>query len=171
MDPIKILEKYFDKKSKTYKNLLVHSKLVLKKAIKSAKKITPLPDIKFIKEAVILHDIGISLLEKRKKTYICHGILGREILEKEGLPKHALVCERHIGVGISKKEIIKEKLPLPKREMRPKTTEEEIISYSDLFYSKRKPEKEKTILEIKKELAKFEKEKVKKFEEWHKKYR
>ena len=39
------------------------------------------------------------------KDYICHGYLGRALLEKEGLPAHALVCERHVGVGLSISDI------------------------------------------------------------------
>jgi len=54
------------------------------------------PDLKFIGEAAMLHDIGILVTDQPSlgcygdKPYICHGYAGREILEKEGLPAHAL---------------------------------------------------------------------------------
>ena len=172
MDVIKIIQKYYDKDSKTYKVLIEHGEAVAKKAAAIAKKVGA--DVQFVKEAAMLHDIGIFLTHAPsidchgKEPYIKHGVLGREILEKEGLPKHALVCERHIGVGITKEEVEKFNLPLPKRDMYPVTVEEEIITYADKFFSKDKPEK--TVEEIKKNLKKFWGEKVKKFEEWHSKF-
>jgi uncharacterized protein len=39
------------------------------------------------------------------RPYITHGIIGAELLGNEGLPGHALVCERHIGVGLSIEDI------------------------------------------------------------------
>ena len=100
-----------------------------------------------------------------KEPYIKHGILGRKILEKEGYPKHALVCERHIGVGLTKENVEKYRLPLPKKDMIPVTLEEEIVTYADKFFSKDR-EKEKTIKEIEEGLRRFGEEKVKKFREW-----
>ena len=100
------------------------------------------PDIEFIRTSAILHDIGIFMTHNPdigcfgEYPYLAHGYLGREILKKEGFPKHALVCERHVGAGISKEEIIRNKLPLPQRDMIPLTIEEEIICYADKFYSK-----------------------------------
>src|SRR3990167_4819755 len=108
MDVIKLLEKYYRPDSKTYYLLVRHSRLVANKALEVAERVKELgPDLKFIEEAAMLHDIGIFMTHAPeiecfgKKPYICHGYLGRELLEKEGFPKHALVCERHVGVGIS----------------------------------------------------------------------
>ena len=36
-----------------------------------------------------------------------------KMLDSEGLPQHALVCERHIGVGLTMEDIRLQKLPLP----------------------------------------------------------
>ncbi|MCD6094640.1 HDIG domain-containing protein [bacterium] len=172
MEPLKIIQKYYHPNTKAYNLLIRHSTQVANKALEIAKKLKdPHIDLKFIKEAAMLHDIGIfktyapSLGCYGNKPYICHGYLGREILEKEGLPKHALVCERHIGVGITKEEIERKKLPLPKRDMVPISLEEKIICFADKFFSKSSP-KEKSISEIKKELSKIGRDKVKKFERW-----
>lgn len=179
MDPIKIIQKYYDKNSKAYSILITHSKLVAKKALEIAKKVPHLnPDLKFIFEAAILHDIGIFLTKAPKidcfgdKPYICHGYLGRELLEKEGFLKHALVCERHVGVGLTIADIEKQKLPIPKRDMTPISIEEEIICFADKFYSKNPDslEKEKSIEEIKKEMEKFGAERIKKIDGWIKKF-
>ncbi|MHA1776873.1 MAG: HD domain-containing protein [Promethearchaeota archaeon] len=172
MDSIKIIQKYCDPKFKNYSLLITHSKMVAKKALKIAKRMKHLdPDLKFIEEAAMLHDIGICALQG--KPYICHGYLGREILEKEGFPKHALVCERHTGVGLTKKEIIRGKLPIPKRDMIPITLEEKIICFADKFFSKKEEylKTEKSIKQIQKELSLYGEDKVKKFEEWLKMFK
>lgn len=175
MDPIKIIQKYYKKDSEVYNILLEHSKAVSKKALGIAKNLTNLNvDLQFIEEAAMLHDIGLFLVNAPgidcfgNNSYIWHGVLGREILEKEGFSKHALVCERHTGVGISLEDIEEQDLSLPKRDMLPISIEEEIICFTDCFFSKKLGElnKEKSVEEIKVRLGKFGIKKVKKFEEW-----
>jgi HD superfamily phosphodiesterase len=61
-----------------------------------------------------------------------HGITGAKILRKEKLPeKYARVCERHLGAGITKKDIKKYKLKMPLKDYVPKTKEEKIIACAD----------------------------------------
>ena len=175
MNPIKIIEKYYPPDSMAYNLLIEHSKIVMKKSFDIATKVPHLnPDLKFIKEAAMLHDIGIFLTNEPAigcygdKPYICHGYLGRELLEKEGLMKHGLVCERHIGVGLTIKDIIERNLPVPKRDMFPLSIEEQIICFADKFFSKN-PEfliKEKPLELIRKRIARYGKDKLKKFNEW-----
>ncbi|MDX9970311.1 MAG: HD domain-containing protein [Candidatus Gracilibacteria bacterium] len=143
MDPIKILEKYYDTTSDTYKILFPHLILVRDKALEIAKNIAHLhPDLKFIEEASMIHDIGIfrtnapDIACHGDEPYIKHGVLGREILENEGFKVHALICERHVGVGLTKDEIIAQNLPLPQRDMIPQSIEEKIICIADKFFSK-----------------------------------
>jgi uncharacterized protein len=154
--------------------------MVTKKALEVAKRVPELkPDLKFIEEAAMLHDIGIYLTDEPqigcqgKEPYIKHITLGSEILEKEGLPRHAKVCARHIGLGISKEEIENNKLPLPKRDFVPLTVEEEIVSFADLFFTKdpKNLERERTIKEIKEYYSQFGEKFVKKFEYWCKKFK
>lgn len=176
IDPIEIIKNYYDPKSLSYKILLTHSKLVAEKALRVAENVRYLnPDIEFIEIASILHDIGIFMTYEPElgcfgeNRYICHGYLGRDLLEKEGLYKHALVCERHVGVGISLDDIVIKNLPLPKRDMLPVSLEEKIICYADKFYSKKVDSlfKEKSIDTIRKGIEKYGKEKLKRFDEWH----
>jgi len=68
--------------------------------------------------------------------YISHGVEGSKILEAEGCPEHARVCERHTGVGIRAVDIKEQGLPLPERDMLPETLEEQVICYADKWYSK-----------------------------------
>ena len=58
------------------------------------------------------------------------------MLRNEGLPKHALVAERHTGTGITIEQIEREELPIPERNYCPQSLEEKIICYADKFYSK-----------------------------------
>ncbi len=161
--------------------IIEHSRRVARKAMEIAEG-SPLAgavDLAFIQEAALLHDIGVSLTDAPsldchgKSPYICHGVLGRELLEKAGLPRHALVCERHIGVGLTAEDIIAQKLPLPHRDMLPLSNEEKIIACADLFYSKKKGglSNEKTIEQIRGDLSNFGAHKVAVFDNWVKYFR
>jgi uncharacterized protein len=152
---------------------------VTKKALEIAESVPELnPDLRFIEEAAMLHDIGIIRTHVPelgcfgKEPYAKHGIIGREMLEKEGLPKHALICERHTGVGITKEDIEKQGLPLPARDMIPLTLEEEIIALADNFYSKSGEDltKEKQLSTIRRGLSEYGQEKVVKFDAGCKKF-
>ncbi|MBI4690379.1 MAG: HDIG domain-containing protein [Nitrospirae bacterium] len=174
MDTIKIIEKYYSRETVAYNFLVRHSKMVAQKAIEVAERVRHLnPDIKFIEEAGMLHDIGIFLTKAPhlgcygEKPYICHGYLGREILEKEGFPRHAIVCETHVGVGLTVKDIDDNDFPIPKRDMLPITIEEQIVCFADKFFSKDdNPLKEKSIHSVRKFISRFGEEKLRRFDEW-----
>lgn len=175
MDAITIIEKYYKKDSDLYNILINHSTDVMNKAVSIAKKHPELKiDVEFVKEAAMLHDIGIFLTNAPSiycygiAPYIAHGYLGRELLEKEGLPKHALVCERHTGTGIALAEIESQKLPLPKRDMVPLTIEEKVICFADCFYSKTNLGKEKSIEQVRAGMAKHGTDSLERFDEWSK---
>ena len=102
MSPLKIIQKYYQEDSKSYLFLIEHSKAVAEKALEIARKVSYLsPNLKLIKEASMLHDIGIFLIDAPKigcfgeKPYVCHGYLGSRILERENFLKHALICLPH----------------------------------------------------------------------------
>lgn len=177
MNPYEIIEKYYDSNSKLYKILIRHSEQVRDRALKVVDKHPELKaDRKFIEEAAMLHDIGIFLTDAPKiecfgkYKYICHGYLGADIVRKEGYPKHALVCERHTGVGLSKEYIIENDLPVPHRDLRPKSIEEQIICFSDKFYSKTKLNKEVQLEDIVDKLEKYGKDQPQIFMDWYVKF-
>ena len=120
----------------------------------------------------MLHDIGIFLTDAEpihcfgKYHYLCHGYLGADLLRNEGLPRHALVAERHTGTGLTLKQILERDLPLPHRDMVPVSIEEKIVCFADKFFSKTRPYEEKTVLQAEKSLAKFGQEGVEIFNEW-----
>jgi len=122
----------------------------------------------------MLHDIGIFMTNTPElgcagdHPYICHGYLGRSLLEKRGLPGHARVCERHVGAGISVADIALQRLPLPLRDMLPVSIEEQIICYADKFFSKlpERAGREYLVEQILKGLEKFGPDKTERFQQW-----
>ena len=153
MNSLDIIEKYYKKGTPLYDILLSHSVSVSNKALKLARQSGLDIDFQFVQEAAMLHDIE-------------HGYLGAELLRSEGLPRHALVCERHTGTGISLEEIIERNLPLPHRDMVPVSLEEQLICYADIFYSKTRLEQETPIVKVRQKVARWGEQSSAKFEEW-----
>ena len=119
-------------------------------------------DTNIVREAAMLHDIGIIRVNAPgihchgTEPYIRHGICGAEILRNEGLPEsYARVCERHTGAGLPLDDIVSQNLPLPHHDLQPETIEEKLICYADKFFSKTHLDREKTIEQAEKSLAKF----------------
>jgi len=172
IDPEAVLREFYRPGSRAYEIILGHGEQVAVKAAAVAHRVSHLkPDLDFIREAALLHDIGVFLTRMPeldcwgRYNYICHGYLGRELLEKQGLPKHALVCERHVGVGITREDIQRHHLPLPRRDMCPVSVEEQIVCYADKFFSKgeKGPAGERTPAEAIRCIEKYGEEKVKRF--------
>jgi len=178
MDIFEIIEKYYKNNSYAKKVLLTHSELVAKKALKIASNIKDKTNKKLLFEGSMLHDIGMIFTNapdigcNGNQPYICHGILGKKILDDEGLFKHGLISERHTGTGITKQEIIEKKLPLPLKDMVPISLEEEIICYADKFFSKDPKNliKEKTPEEVEKMLKGYGGDHLDKFRKWRLKF-
>lgn len=173
MDPIHIIEKYYDSTSELYKILMSHSLDVTDMALRIANRRSDLAlNLKFIEEAAMLHDIGIiktyapDIHCDGDYAYICHGYLGSEMMQKEGYPKHALVCERHTGTGLSLPYIIKEDLPVPHRDMVPVSMEEQIICFADKFFSKTHLGIERNVKQARCKLEKYGEETLKRFDRW-----
>jgi len=177
IDPYQIIEKYYPKDSDIYYVLVKHSEQVRDKALEVAVKHPELNlDTQFITEAALLHDIGIYLCDAPRihchgsHQYIQHGYLGGDLLRSEGFPQHALVCERHTGVGLALDMILKSNLPLPHREMVPVSLEEQVICYADKFFSKTQLNEAHTVDRIRKYLKRYGESEVQKFDVWHKRF-
>lgn len=150
MNPIELIDAYYPEDNERKHILLVHSRLVAEKALRIADGHPELNlDKDFLYEAGMLHDIGIFLTNAPgifcfgDQPYICHGYLGADLMRREGYPRHALVCERHTGAGLSLDDIIAQNLPVPHRDMLPVSMEEQVICFADKFYSKTHLEREK----------------------------
>ena len=168
MQPFEIILKHYDPASDLYRILITHVILVTRKALEIALDLSERNprmeiDMEFIAEAGMLHDIGIKHCDAPeifchgKEPYIRHGILGGQMLEAEGLPRHALVCERHTGSGIARRDVQIQKLPLPAKDYLPLSVEEKIICVADKFYSKKPSKiwKQKSLKGIRKSLEKY----------------
>lgn len=173
MNPFAIIEKYYTKESELYNILVNHSNDVKNKALSIVQNHPELnADKTFIEEASMLHDIGIFLTDAPSiqcfgdEPYIRHGILGAEILRREGFPQHAEVCERHTGAGLTRDEIIQQDLPLPHRDMMPVSIEEQIICFADCFFSKTKLGQEKTVERILLKMEEHNTRSAIQFKEW-----
>jgi uncharacterized protein len=175
MDPISIIKKYYEPDSQVFFSLIEHSRAVARKALEVAERMSDLnPDLGFIEEAALLHDIGIFNTNLPKigcfgtHPYISHGYLGRELLEKEGLYSHALVCERHVGIGLTVKDIEDNSFPLPRRDMIPLSLEEQIICFADKFYSKDKTTLTvaRSITVVRTMVIRYGSDKLKQFDDW-----
>ncbi len=172
MDPLKIIEEYYDKNSQAYDILIVHSRRVADKALDIARKHPEMNlDLTFIEEAAMLHDIGIFLCDAPSidchgtEPYIRHGLLGAELMREKGYPRHALVCERHTGTGLSREMIETQNLPLPHKDFLPISLEEKLICFSDKFFSKTKLQKEKSLEKVRTSLTKYGEETLLRFDE------
>jgi len=173
LDTIAMLERYFCGTS--LQVIIDHGRAVAGLAGTIGRELVlPDDDLNFIEEAAMLHDIGVCRVRAvdmglyGEFPYIMHGILGREILEAQGLPLHALVCERHIGVGLSVDDIVSQQLPLPQRAMMPVSVPEQVICFADLFYSKNlgKLDQRKSVAHVRNKLARFGNEKLQIFDTW-----
>ena len=164
MDYLRIIDKYYPEDNALRRLLLEHSQSVARKALQIVAFHPRLHlDSQFVEEAAMLHDIGMCRTNAPgihchgSEPYILHGILGRQMLESLGLYRHARVCERHTGAGITAAEIISQHLPItPPRDLLPETLEEQIICYADKFFSKSRPgEPAKTLERARQTLARF----------------
>lgn len=173
MNPYAIIDKYYPLDNELKHILVTHSRSVADKALAMARKHPELElDIPFIEEAAMLHDIGIFKTDADKiycmghYPYICHGYLGADLMREEGFPKHALVCERHTGAGLTLQSIISQGLPVPHRELVPVSLEEQLICFADKFFSKTHLDREKSVEKARKSIQQYGKEGLDRFDNW-----
>ena len=166
MDYISLIDKYYAGIPELRHILVTHSRQVADRALAIVDAHPEwteqgLVDRAFIEEAAMLHDIGIIFCNAPKihcrgtHQYLEHGYLGAELLRAEGLPKHALVAERHTGTGITMEQVIREELPIPERDYCPQSLGEKIICYADKFYSKSHLGEEVALSKIRRNIWKY----------------
>lgn len=102
-------------------------------------------DAALVRAGSLLHDIGVYRLCDAdggidSARYIRHGLLGHELLRREGFPE--VLCRfasRHTGVGITCDDVRTQGLPLPVADYVAETGEERLVMYADKFHSKSDP--------------------------------
>ena len=173
MEYNEIILKYYPEDNSLRRLLIRHSRDVAALAMEIACRHPELNiNMRFVEEGAMLHDIGIFTTNAPgiccygNAPYILHGYNGAQLLRSLGYDRHARVCERHTGTGITAQQIQQRGLPLPERDFLPETTEEILICYADKFFSKSHPDKKKTTEEAIKSIEKFGNDGVMKVKEW-----
>ena len=172
-----LIDKYYSDNAPLREILLTHSRSVADMALDVAHRHPELgADETFLYEAAMLHDIGVFLTDAPgiqcfgHEPYIKHGLLGGELLRREGLPRHARVAERHTGTGLTRETILRQALPLPLADYSPETIEEQLICYADKFFSKSHLERGRTPEQVLKSLEKFGADGVERMKAWMKRF-
>lgn len=170
MNITEIFNRYYFDNPGLLSTVTIHSECVARKALGGLRSKGIDADYGFVWEAAMLHDIGVVRCDAPgiqcfgTLPYICHGVEGRTMLDAEGLPRHALVCERHTGSGLTVDDIISQNLPLPRRDMTPLSIEEKAICYADKFFSKSGDlTKEKELAKVIRQMESFGKESLQRF--------
>jgi uncharacterized protein len=127
-------------------------------------------DIGLVRAGSLLHDVGVYRLyddsgRLDRAKYIRHGLLGYELLREAGLPE--ILCRfasHHTGVGISRADVLAQRLPIPPADYLAETGEERLVMYADKFHSKSTPPVFRTASACAARLRRFGEEKVRAFQ-------
>ena len=171
-----IIDFYYPKDDELKNIYNIHAGKVTALALEMARSHPELGiDMQFVEEAAMLHDLGIFLTDAPRiyccgtEPYLCHGYLGAELLRSRGYERHARVCERHTGTGLTKEVIAANGWSLPVKDFVPETLEEQLICFADKFYSKTKfLEAPRTLEQVVDSMAKISPRAVEKVKEWAK---
>lgn len=102
-------------------------------------------DAALVRAGCLLHDIGVYRLFDATGTldhanYVRHGLLGHELLREEGLPEALCrFCSCHTGVGLTRDDVVRQRLPIPPGDYVAVSEEERLVMYADKFHSKSSP--------------------------------
>ena len=169
-----IIDKYYPVGTKCRGIFLQHSRQVADKAFEIARRCNLDIPLDIVETAAMLHDIGIFLTNAPdidchgSEHYICHGILGAELLRKEGFDEEiARVAERHTGAGLTIDDIDRQQLPLPRKDYLPETMLEKLICYADKFFSKSGTMQQKPLDRVRASMAHHSADSLTRFDELH----
>ena len=102
-------------------------------------------DADLVRAGCLLHDIGVyRLYDERGRLdhtrYVRHGVLGHALLRSEGFAEVICrFCSCHTGMGLSRDDVQRQKLPLPVADYLAESGEERLVMYADKFHSKTEP--------------------------------
>jgi uncharacterized protein len=102
-------------------------------------------DIDLVRAGSLLHDVGVYRLyddagRLDHANYVRHGLLGHGLLQEEGFPE--AICRFascHTGMGLSRDDVLRQRLPLPPADYLAETGEESLVMYADKFHTKTTP--------------------------------
>jgi len=165
-----IIDEYYPAGSRLRDIYMRHCRQVADKAIALARARELRLDENEIEAAAMLHDIGIFATDAPSiechgdEPYIRHGLIGGELLRKEGAAEeYARVAERHTGAGLTAEEIRSQGLPLPAIDLCPQSLLEKLICYADKFFSKSGSMEEKPYDKVVTGIGKFGPDSLRRF--------
>lgn len=102
-------------------------------------------DLDLVRAGCLVHDVGVYRLYRPDghldhASYVRHGVLGHELLRDLGHPE--VLCRfasRHTGVGLTREDVVAQRLPIPVDDYTPRSVEEQLVAYADTFHSKTDP--------------------------------
>ncbi|WP_250035479.1 HD domain-containing protein [Paractinoplanes maris] len=120
-------------------------------------------DRDLVRAGALLHDVGVHRLAPGE-AYLRHGLLGHELLRALDLPEPlARICSHHTGVGITRDDVLEQRLPLPPDDYVAETAEEALVMYADKFHSKTTPPRFNTATSYAASLTRFGPDKAPRF--------
>ena len=120
----------------------------------------------------MLHDIGIIRCDAPGINVLVQNLIyvmvdwGQRCFRKEVFRVMPVSVNGIQEQVLPREQIINQHLPLPEQDFLPETMEEKVICYADKFFSKTHLDKEKTVEQAERSLAKFGEEGVLRFREW-----
>ena len=160
MDYQVIIDRYYPIGTRCREIYMRHAEQVATLAVELARRCHTGLDENQVCAAAMLHDIGIFATNAHgihcygDAPYIRHGVIGGELLRKEGAPEEwARVAERHTGAGIPQEEILSQGLDLPLDDYIPVSMLEKLVCYADKFYSKSGSMEKKTFSRVRNSIA------------------
>ncbi len=173
----RIIDKYYPEGSPLRDIYLRHCRSVADLALKINSERSLGLDKEKVETAAMLHDIGIFMTDAAgiqcfgTEPYIRHGLLGADLLRREGMPEEiARIAERHTGAGITAEDIKHMHLPLPERDYTPETLLERLICYADKFYSKTRLDSAKSLDRVRQSMLRHSPETLARFDALHKEF-
>jgi len=142
---IRALHERYAPSSAAFERVYIHCEIVCRIAEQLMESLADTVDVELVRAGSLLHDIGVyPLFDPRgtlpEATYIRHGVIGHELLRGLGYPERLCrFCSRHTGVGLSRADVERQRLPLPVRDYSAGSDEERLVMYADKFHSKTTP--------------------------------
>ncbi|MFI0792247.1 HD domain-containing protein [Micromonospora rubida] len=102
-------------------------------------------NVALVRAGSLLHDIGVYRLydasgQLDHESYVRHGVLGHGLLRELGFPELVgRFCSHHTGVGLTRQDVLRQRLPLPVGDYLADSVEEQLVMYADKFHSKTTP--------------------------------
>jgi uncharacterized protein len=144
-EEIRALHKEYAPTRRAFDLIYTHSNIVCALAEEVVDRRQLTLDIDLVRAGSLLHDIGVYRLygpsgEIDHASYVRHGVLGYELLHSLGFPDAVCrFCSCHIGMGLSREDVIMQGLPLPVDDYLATNREEELVMFADKFHSKTTP--------------------------------